>query len=144
MGLAAALFIVVALVACGSDDDEQNELEVESDAPKITIEPGRLEFTPEIGPGDEEELFVTISNVGAEELRIWNVRISDLTTDVHFIAGENFPHAEVTLQTLETYRFSVIYRPGEMGRHVSAVNMESNDPEWPDPIIALRSEDPDE
>lgn len=127
---------------CGDEDDPEpaSSMDFESDEPMLIVEPVPVDFPADVAPGDEEEKFITLTNMGAEILELSDIRISELTTNIYFFPGENFPSGELSLEGLESYEFSIIYRPQDMERHRSAINMESNDPDWVSPTIMLRSD----
>lgn len=139
MIFAFALSSMVVTAACGSDDDDLNDLEVENEEPTIEIDPIRYDFSASVAPGDEEEGVITFINVGAETLEISNVEFNSLGDDV-FFPGQNFPSGTITLDSLETHEFSVWYRPHDEEEHSNTINFSSNDPDRLSGIIPLASE----
>ncbi len=136
------LVLSAMVVACGSDEngDNSDSLRVEFDEPTIQIDPVRYDFSATVGPGDEEEATFVLSNIGAEELEITDLRLNPISADA-FETGQNIPRPEITLESLETYSFSVWYRPDDGEDHSGAINLSSNDPERTSATIPLSAEE---
>ena len=66
--------------------------------------------------------------------------INPISADA-FETGQNIPRPEITLESLETYSFSVWYRPDDGEDHSGAINLSSNDPERTSATIPLSAEE---
>ena len=119
-------FVAMTLLACGSEDEEPGE--IESEDPKVQIDPIRLDFSDQIAPGSEEQGQITFTNIGGETLEINDLSINPNGPPVYF-PGDSFPTSTLLLEPLESHTFSVWYRPNDDQRHRSAINFRTNDPD---------------
>ncbi len=149
MGLVVVFGLSVA--GCGDEEDEEianlepeeeeeEQLEVESEEPMLHVDPVRLEFSASVGPGEEEEKTLIFTNIGDEDLHIWDVELNAFGSDA-FSPGRNWPTGEFVLESLESHELTMWYRPQDGESHNGAISMMTNDPERMSPTsIPLSSE----
>ena len=123
---ATTLFFSATLLACG---DAEEELTVEHEDPTLVTEPMCVDFSASQSAGQSETATIALLNMGAEDLRVWNVDFSSVDPNpAKFSKGQNWPNGELEIESLERYEFSVNFTPASSGSDRVLINMNSNDP----------------
>ena len=110
IALAAVLFVVGSLVACGSDDDGEDDAGTGGDAFTRVLQAADFSFDPtEIEVESGRAVTLQIDNSGEV---LHNLSIGDLDVDVDAGPGES-GRARITPEP-GTYTFQCKYHPSQM------------------------------
>jgi hypothetical protein len=132
------------LLASGGCSDEQNNGGiVGGEPPNMVTDVSSLVFV-EVALDSTDTQSLTVINVGKGLLKIDDIKLVEETTDdagQEFETGEDWVNA-VALQTDEELRLSVKYTPEDKQPDQGYIELQTNDPKYPEGVVKIPLETP--